>query len=298
VPSFNYVPIEGDDLPPFWRSIWDTVTPVAMSGFGQTQLQKLLARPVPMVPHGVSDGFFQVSSVIPGRWKGSPITSKEAAKAAIGVAGRTVLLRTDRFNVRKDYPALFHALVPVFAAHPEVLLVVHCAPDDEGGHMGELISHLPGSYVVDGRWAHPQVKLTSAHDTFRGLADEELNVLYNAADIYLSPTMAEGFGLTLAEAAACGVPVVTTDFAAGPEAVGPGAVLVKPRTLHTNVYAHNWALVDEGAFGDAVEHLVSHPAKRRDIGAAGKRYVAGRFTWDKAAADFLDLFGYQRAAAA
>jgi len=298
VPTFNYVPIEGDHLPPFWRSIWETITPVAMSEFGQTQLQELLGKPVPMVPHGVSDGFFQITPRTPGNFKGQSIASKDAAKAAVGVPGRTVLLRTDRFVLRKDYPALFHAVGPILTRHPDVVLVIHCSPQDEGGQMAELISHLPGAFIHEGRWGHPQVKLTKAHDTFRGLTDGELNVLYNAADIYLSPTMAEGFGLTLAEAAACGVPVVTTDFAAGPEAVGPGAVLIPPRAHFVNVYAHNWALVDEDKFGAAVEHLIDKPAKRREIGAAGARYVAGRFTWDRAASEFLDLFGYQREAVA
>jgi len=295
LPTFNYVPIEGDSLPPFWRMIWEKITPVAMSEFGREQLQALLGRPVSMVPHGVSDTFYPVSPTRPGAWKGEPVSSKDQAKEKIGAQGRTVLLRTDRLVTRKDYPALFHSLVPVFAKHPDVLLIIHCAPEDEGGNLVELISHLPGAFSVDGRWGHPQVKLTRAHDTFRGLSSEDLNVLYNAADIYVSPTMAEGFGLTLAEAAACAVPVVTTDYAAGPEAVGPGAMLIKPRTLFTNVYAHNWALVDEDAFGAAVEYLVSHPAKRRELGQLGQRYVNGRFTWDKAAADFLDLFGYEAA---
>lgn len=296
VPTYNYVPIEGDNLPPLWSAIWQKIQPVAMSDFGAAQLETLLGRPVPVVPHGVSDSFYPVSTTRPGYWKGRAITSKDAAKEAAAFAGRTVLLRTDRFVPRKDYPALFHSLAPVLQSHPDALLVIHCATEDEGGNLAELISHLPGALHTNGKWGHPQVLPTRGHDTFRGLSDEDLNVLYNAADVYVSPTMAEGFGLTLAEAAACAVPVVTTDYAAGPEAIGPGGVLVQPRTLFTNVYAHNWALVDEDAFGAAVADLLDHPKKRREIGAAGHRYVTGRFSWDTAAAQFLDIFGYEAAA--
>ena len=298
VPTTNYVPIEGTGLPPIWRSIWERITPVAMSEFGREQLQTLLGRPVDMVPHGVSEGFYPVSPTRPGSWKGQPVTSKDHAKEKLGMAGRTVLLRTDRFVPRKDYPALFRSLGPVLQRHPEAVLVIHCAPQDEGGNMAELISHMPGAVLIDGRWGHPQVKLTRAHDTFRGMSDEDLNVLYNAADVYVSPTMAEGFGLTLAEAAACAVPVVTTDYAAGPEAVGPGGVLIAPRTLFTNVYAHEWALIDEDAFAEAVEHLIEKPAKRRSIGAAGRAYVKGRFSWATAADQFADLMGFEKTAAA
>ena len=291
IPTYNYVPIEGGGLPPFWRIIWERITPVAMSDFGRQQLETLLGRPVPMVPHGISEGFYPVSTERPGSWKGKPVHSKDQAKSLLGFAGKTVLLRTDRLVVRKDYPALFRSLAPVLARHPEVVLVIHCAPIDEGGVLPELLSHVPGAFIIDGRWSHPQIRLTRGHDTFRGLSDDDLNVLYNAADIYVSPTMAEGFGLTLAEAAAVGCPVVTTDYAAGPEACGPGAVLVPARTHYTNIYAHEWALVDEDRFGDAVEHLIEHPARRRELGEAGRRYVTGRFTWDKAAAAFLELLG-------
>jgi glycosyltransferase involved in cell wall biosynthesis len=298
VPFYNYVPIEGVNPPPLWRAIWEHVTPIAMSEFGRNELQQLLGRPVAMVPHGVSDTFWEISPNSPGKWKGTIVNSKVDAKRQLGFGDRTVLLRTDRLVPRKDYPALFRSLAPVLERHSDTVLVVHCSPQDEGGSLVELVSHLPGAYETNGSWTHPQVIFTRAHDTFRGLSDEDLNVLYNAADIYVSPTMAEGFGLCLAEAASVGVPVVTTDYAAGPEAVGPGAVLVPPRTHFTNVYAHDWALIDEDKFGAAVEHLIDKPAKRREIGQAGKRYVTGRFTWQAAADQFLDILGYEREALA
>lgn len=290
VPTWNYVPIEGRMLPPFLSAIWEKVTPVAMSAFGQTEIAKLMGRDVAMIPHGVSTTFFPVSPTTPGRYRDQVITSKDQAKAAFGWQGRKVLLRTDRFVPRKDYPGLFRSLGPVLMANPDTLLVIHCAAQDEGGLMAELISHVPGSFVRDGMWQHPQIRLTKAHDTYRGLSDGDLNVLYNAADIYVSPTMAEGFGLCLAEAAAVGVPVVTTDYAAGPEVLGAGGVLIPPRDYFINVYAHEWALIDEAAFATQVQYLLDHPARARAIGAAGLRHVS-QFSWDAAASQFLDLFG-------
>lgn len=288
IPSYNYVPIEGRDLPAFDSEMWRFVTPVSMSEFGQRELQKLLARPVPLIPHGVGPIFHPVSPERPGRYNGMPITSKEQAKAGFGWGGRTVLLRTDRFVIRKDYPGLFRALAPLLRARPEVLLVIHCSPQDEGGMLPELLSSVPGSFHVNGRWQHPQIKLTQAHDTFRGLSDAELNVLYNAADVYVSPTMAEGFGLTLAEAAQCAVPVVTTDYAAGPEVVGPGALLARPRGYWVNNFGVEWALVDEDEFRSHVETLIDDAEMRRMVGAAGAEHVA-QFTWEKAVAAFLAL---------
>lgn len=288
VPTFNYVPIEGVGLPQCWDQIWKNVTPVAMSEFGRAQLQTLLGRPVTSIPHGISPVFHPISMAHPGHIGDKAITTKEDAKRAFRLEGHLVLLRTDRFVPRKNYAALFRSVGPILAAHPEAILVIHCAPNDEGGLMAEQISRLPGAFATGPLWRHPQVRFLGAHDTYRGMSDEALNVLYNAADIYVSPTMAEGFGLTLAEAAACGVPVVTTDYAAGPETVGDGGVLVPVDRLLTNVDSYEWALVDEPKFTTAVAGLADDAERRAELGRAGVEYVK-RFSWDDAARDWLEL---------
>jgi glycosyltransferase involved in cell wall biosynthesis len=290
IPTFNYVPIEGDDLPPFDAELWKHVEPVAMSLFGKGVLETLLSIPVAYVPHGVSQRFHPVSSELPGRYAGEAIRSKDEAKAAFGWQDRKVILRTDRFVERKDYPGFFRALGPVLSQHHDALLVVHCAAQDEGGWLPEIISKMPGAFHTEGRWQHPQVKLTQAHDTFRGLDDDELNVLYNAADVYASNTMAEGFGLCLAEAAQCAVPVVTTDYAAGPEVVGPGALLARVRGKMLTKYAVEWAFVDEQDFAAKVDLLLREPERRERIGLAGAAHVA-QFTWERTVAGFLELLG-------
>jgi glycosyltransferase involved in cell wall biosynthesis len=49
------------------------------------------------------------------------------------------------------------------------------------------------------------------------LAEEDMPLLYNAADVYLHPSEYEGFGLPVLEAMACGVPVVANECASIPE---------------------------------------------------------------------------------
>jgi glycosyltransferase involved in cell wall biosynthesis len=235
-----------------------------------------------------------------GSWKGRTIPTKDAAKDALGLAGKTVILRTDRYIFRKNYPAFFRVIRPVLEAHPEVAAVIHTVlSDDEGrGDIRESLSREPGAVPVGPvDWTHPQIHLTRMHDSFRGLSDGELRVLYNAADLYVSPTMAEGFGLCQAEALACGVPVVTTNYSAIPEVVGPGGVLIPPAYYLTNAYAHEWALVDEPAMTAAIEHLIAKPAKRRELGTLGRQHVA-RFTWSRAVEVFDRLLTQPAAVAA
>lgn len=55
------------------------------------------------------------------------------------------------------------------------------------------------------------------------VTDQELNLLYNAAAMFVLPSLYEGFGLTALEAAACGIPIVCSDIPALREVMGAGA---------------------------------------------------------------------------
>jgi glycosyltransferase involved in cell wall biosynthesis len=63
---------------------------------------------------------------------------------------------------------------------------------------------------------------------FTGWVDEaDKPALYSLASLFVFPSLYEGFGLPVAEAAACGAPVLTSNCASLPE-VAPGAILVDP----------------------------------------------------------------------
>ena len=300
-PTYNYVPIEGTGIPRSWEMIWRYTRPVAMSRFGQAQLEGLLGRDVPYIPHGASGAFHPVSPTDPGRYRGQTIQTKEAAKAAFNLSGKTVVLRVDRHIYRKNYGAFFRVMRPILQARPDVVCVIHARAHDEYGNLHDLISREPGAENVMPNsiygWTHPQYILTGAHDTYRGLSDDDLNVLYNAADVLVSPTMAEGFGLTPLEALACGVPVVATNYSAVSEVVGPGGILIDPVAYVTNQYAHEWALVDEPAMTKAVLRLIDKPSLRREIGKAGRKHAA-QYTWTAAVDAFDALLTEQSAVAA
>lgn len=61
--------------------------------------------------------------------------------------------------------------------------------------------------------------------------------IYNAADVLLSPSLYEGFGITILEAMACGTPVITSNVTSLPEVVGDGGILVSPEDVPTIVQA-------------------------------------------------------------
>jgi glycosyltransferase involved in cell wall biosynthesis len=218
------------------------------------------------------------------------LRSKDDCKRLFGASPETtVLLRTDRLMDRKRYGSMLRAVAPVLERHPDVQVWMHCRTVDEGGNLDDIRSHFPPDLA--------QRMLTTGYRD-RGMAVplDMLNALYNAADVYLS-TSAEGFGLTIAEAVACGVPVVAMDYTSVPEVVGPAGTLIPPGFLVENIYSYAWANIDEAKYTDAVEFLVTHKMRRREIGRLGPKHAA-RFTWTAAAEKFLSIIDVKEAVAA
>jgi len=86
-----------------------------------------------------------------------------------------------------------------------------------------------------------------------------------AADIFLLPSVHEGFGRVLVEAQATGLPIVVSDVGGVREAVSPdeSASLVPSG--------------DVGAMADALGDLIEAPARRTEMGSAGRRYAHDNF---------------------
>jgi glycosyltransferase involved in cell wall biosynthesis len=64
---------------------------------------------------------------------------------------------------------------------------------------------------------------------FGQVPEKDLPLFYNAAHVLVLPSFYEGFGLPVAEAMACGTPVVCSNATSLPEVAGPAALLVSPR---------------------------------------------------------------------
>lgn len=99
--------------------------------------------------------------------------------------------------------------------------------------------------------------------------------VFQAASVFVYPSLYEGFGLPPAEALACGVPVVALDTSSLPEVVGEAGVLVTPG--------------DTAALAAALGRLVAEPGLAAEL--AGRAAAqAGRFRWQQAAAEMEDVF--------
>lgn len=283
VPTFHYVPIEGVDIPPSWADFWSVVQPVAMSHFGAAEIKRATGITAPVVYHGVdTEAFYPVSAERPIRLGDAVLRSRADCKEYFGGDPKgTWLFRADRHMPRKRYNALLRSIAPVLARHREVFFVYHCRTHDQGGNLADTLSKYPPVVAT-------KCISTRFHDEYGGAPREILNALYNAADLYVTVS-AEGFGLTIAEALACGTPAIGPHYSAVPEVIGPAGVTVPEGGLIDNEYDHMWWAVDERAYGKAVERLVENIAERRLLGAKGPRHVSTNFRWDVAARQFVDI---------
>src|SRR4029077_20623122 len=104
---------------------------------------------------------------------------------------------------------------------------------------------------------------------------EVLRIFYDAAKIFLFPSLYEGFGLPPLEAMAHGTPVVTSNTSSLPEVVGSAAMLVNPENVFEIMRALHRVLVDQ---------QLRERMKERSYQQAAK------FSWENSVHRILDVY--------
>jgi glycosyltransferase involved in cell wall biosynthesis len=105
--------------------------------------------------------------------------------------------------------------------------------------------------------------------------DNDLIMLYNAAEIFVYPSLYEGFGLPPLEAMACGTPVITSNVSSLPEVVGDAAITVDPYNI------------DELA--SAINNILSNSDLQGELSKKGLER-AKQFSWKKTAEETLKVY--------
>ena len=98
------------------------------------------------------------------------------------------------------------------------------------------------------------------------VSNEEKLEYFRRSLVYLQPTLHEGFGLAIAEAMSCGVPVITSKVGAVEEVVGDCGVYVDPN--------------NESDISDAVISLLMNAELRDELGKCSRRRIIENFSYD------------------
>lgn len=191
-----------------------------------------------------------------------PDTDPAPARRAIPPNVGPVVLSVSRLVRRKGHDVLLEAWRTIVRAHPDARLIIVGE-----GPMRTTLERIarrefPDSVVVCGP-----------------VPPGDLPAYYAAADLFVLPCrddrrglQTEGLGLSVLEASASGLPVVVGRSGGSPESLLDGETGI---------------LVDAGrvdAMRDAILRLLGDPARATAMGAAGRRWVLERWTWDTAVA--------------
>jgi glycosyltransferase involved in cell wall biosynthesis len=107
------------------------------------------------------------------------------------------------------------------------------------------------------------------------LEEKELVALYQAADLFIDPSLYEGFGLQVVEAMSCGAPVITSNRTSLPEIVGDAGILVDP--------------ADINGLASALTRVLTNAQLRNSMRQRGAER-AKLFSWDKTARETLAIY--------
>ena len=257
-PILAYLTSDGYDAPRSPDMLVPRVTRIAMSKFGQIEMPE-----APVIWPGVDRNIYK------------PVNRTQAKRALGYDPDDFLIVRSDKNSLHKDYPATYKAVRPVLRAHSNVKLHFHCLPKSPDGY--DLTAVMWNDEDIRDR-----VNFSPNIGGFTGWPEESLALLLGAADLYVTTTWSEGFGLNLAQALACGTPVIATDCSSITEVVGLSGILIPPAGRITTPAGQEKCLPDIPAFSAAIERLYQDRKTRKQLGEAGVEHVK-QFDWDVAA---------------
>lgn len=230
------------------------------------------------------ENLFQIPSehirVIPNALDERFLLAGRVSGQAQGAARQEeVRLTHERYGVKDPF------LLYVGSARPQKnlarLIEAFAAVKGElGGH--PQYQNLKLLIIGDELSEHPDLRHTVARTRmtkdvrFLGFVPLEiLRIFYQSAEVFVFPSLHEGFGLPPLEAMAMGTPVVTSNVSSLPEVVGDAAVTVHPENVYDIARGVLRALTDRPL--------------RAQLRALGRVQIT-RFSWDRSVEQLLDIY--------
>ena len=241
------------------RNVWvrDAEAFVAMSRKIRDEMVSAGVAPerVALIPHGVDTERFRPAG--PGE--------KEALRGALGLPEGLLAVFTGRLLRGKGLETLLAAFADVAPARPDLHLVL------VGSGEGQALS------VEEDLKAEMRERGLAGRVTFAGRVDAVESHL-RAADLFVFPSIFEGLGISLVEAAACGLPAVASRTGGIVDVVDEGrsGLLVTPGKADELAGALSSLTLDAGA--------------RERMGAHARAVALGRFDERDATRRYLSLF--------
>jgi len=239
---------------------------LSMTKITQEEFEKVGVKST-LVEHGVNTELFR------------PLEDEERKKILIagGFKGEEFIFGSVGANkgLRKNFPDLFEAFRLFLDNNPDAknaLLYIHSPPDVQGG---VSLTHLKKIWNLEDK-----VVFTDEFSQYRGLTEQEMAVLFNIFDVFVLPTMGEGFGLPIIEAQACGTPVIATKCTSIPELVlDHGWQVPWIRHFYNPIGAYHF-LIDVNKLAEAMGEAYNDDNKRKKYGTVSRAFSL-QYDWKK-----------------
>jgi glycosyltransferase involved in cell wall biosynthesis len=232
---------------------------------------------------------------------------KEECKSRLGLSGKTIIGTVMRNQRRKLYPELFQ----VFARYlkdtqrDDVYLYCHTSYPDMGWDFPRLLndcgiaSKVLFTYICkechsvfparfqDGKTICKYCNKNSAEpsNVQSGLDNKTFANIYNAFDLYVQYANCEGFGMPLAEAAACGIPVIATDYSAMEDILtklNGYRVPVSKKYVEIETGCER-AIPNDEIFLYSLKELLDNPIELQNASISIRKNYLKHYSWDRTA---------------
>lgn len=185
----------------------------------------------------------------------APAASIAASRKKFGIS-KKYILSVCTLEPRKNLKALIDAYRMLPSRHSYQLVLVGMTGWLQSGFFQDLESSDVRDNVI-----------------FTGyVSNSDLAPLYSGADLFVFPTLYEGFGLPVLEAMQCGCPVITSNNSSIPEVAGDSALMIDPH--------------DIDSLAEKMEGLLKNNSLKKKLSAKGLQR-AKQFSWKKSAKMFL-----------
>lgn len=220
------------------------------------------------VPHGIDTAVYT---------PGDRVDMRER----LGLPGDKFIVGTVAANKgapsRKAFPEMIRGFAEFHKKHRDTVFYIHATRGENGENQGLNLPEICQFYGLE---IGKDVLFPDQYQLLIGFNDTYMAALYNAFDVFLLPSMGEGFGIPIIEAQACGCPVIVGDWTAMSELCLSGWKIPQRDAIEywTPLAAYQY-IVDWQAITERLEAAYSQAGRMRELAAQrAKIYDADRVT--------------------
>lgn len=274
----GYVPIEGEPIGNRdWRKMLTALPFFTCTKYGTKVVKEQLDKNIDYVYHGVDHDVFNVLPRLNG--------SRDAVRQHMGWDNKFVVTSVSTNVRRKQIPRIIEALSILRYQYKQndIILYLHTVPFQhywlDGWNLPEVAEMYGVSDIV---LFNPLLNKFNAHvpEITGEPSSPGLVEIYNASDLFILASQVEGFGLPIAEAMACGVPVIVPRYAAAWEVASPAGRGVRIHDWEVHKSSTRYGNISPHDLAKEILRVKRDPKGAQRMSEAGLERVKD-FSWDK-----------------